>query len=232
MPYRKSPFFSLGMESRFLQAVVLFGAALVLVVVLQILLPWLILGALGWAGLWLWRRQQRYERALHQLFYELVQASGGRISVLDFAIAARLPGPQARAFLDARAREFYANFEPTEQGDLLYTFNVSGMSTSTSEEAESGKTAEPVVNPPAPASSAIFDVPASVIGPQTGAPKLGPNAILQLPLNDLASRLGCSLTLLDQKKWAADFARWSQDRDPERLSWRYDPLSNRFYCLP
>jgi hypothetical protein len=37
-------------------------------------------------------------------------------------MAAHVTGQQARAFLDARARDFWADFEPTPQGDVLYRF--------------------------------------------------------------------------------------------------------------
>ncbi|MBD0334330.1 MAG: hypothetical protein ICV62_02475 [Cyanobacteria bacterium Co-bin13] len=129
MPRRKSHSFPLAVENRLLQAIVLIGSALLLLVILQILLPWLVLAGLLGAGFWFWQRRQQRQQDLHQLFYQLIRASGGRISVLDFAIAARLTGPQARTFLDARAREFYANFEPTEQGDILYTFYSPGIQT-------------------------------------------------------------------------------------------------------
>ncbi|MBD2256410.1 hypothetical protein [Pseudanabaena sp. FACHB-2040] len=129
MPRRKSYSFPLTVENRLLQAIVLIGSVLLLLVILQILLPWLVLAALFGAVFWLWQRQQQRQQDLHQLFYQLIRSSGGRISVLDFAIAARLTGPQARTFLDARAREFYANFEPTEQGDILYTFSSPGIQT-------------------------------------------------------------------------------------------------------
>lgn len=127
MPYRKPHSFSLDVESRLLRLLLLAGTALVLVVIVQILLPWLVLAALIGVGFWLKQRQRTEQHALHRLFYEMLKANCGKVSVLDFAIAADLTGPQARAFLDARAREFYANFEPTEHGDILYTFSSPGI---------------------------------------------------------------------------------------------------------
>lgn len=123
MPYRKPHSFFLGGEDRLLQLLGLAAGGFLLLIIVQILLPWLVLAALVGTGYWIWRRRKKQERDLYQLFYDLIQANGGRISVLDFAIAACLTGPQARAFLDARAREFYANFEPTDHGDVLYTFS-------------------------------------------------------------------------------------------------------------
>ncbi len=122
MPLR--PFHSpgAGLEYRLRIALVLAGAAVVAVLVLRLLLPWLVLGGLGGAALWLWRRQKAREQALHQVFYAQLAIHQGRISVLDFAIAAQITGSEARQFLDQRAQEFWGDFEPTAAGDILYTF--------------------------------------------------------------------------------------------------------------
>ena len=100
------------------------AGAMVLAVgwLLQVLLPWLLLlGAIAIGG-WGWQRYQQRQQYLYAVFYDALQVSHGRLSALEFAMAAQLPGPQARAFLDARAREFWAEFEPPPQGDVLYTF--------------------------------------------------------------------------------------------------------------
>lgn len=83
----------------------------------------LTLGLIGWR---FWRRRQRTVKArkafLQQTFYQLLQTNRGRITVFDFAVHTNLTGPEAREFLNARAREFYANFEPNDHGDVLYVF--------------------------------------------------------------------------------------------------------------
>lgn len=83
----------------------------------------LTLAIIGWR---IWRRRQRTIKAkrafLQQTFYQLLQANRGRITVFDFALHTNLSGAEAREFLNARAREFYANFEPNDHGDVLYVF--------------------------------------------------------------------------------------------------------------
>ncbi|MBD1916157.1 MULTISPECIES: hypothetical protein [Cyanophyceae] len=111
-----------GLEYRLLMALIMASAALVTVLLIQLLLPWLVVGGLIAGGLWFWQRQRARERALHQIFYAQVAAHQGRISVLDFAIAAQLTGSEARRFLDQRAQDFWGDFEPTPSGDVLYTF--------------------------------------------------------------------------------------------------------------
>lgn len=122
MPQR--PFHSpgAGLEYRLLMALIMASAALITVLLIQLLLPWLVVGGLIVGALWFWRRQRARERALHQIFYAQVAAHQGRISVLDFAIAAQLTGSEARRFLDQRAQDFWGDFEPTPSGDVLYTF--------------------------------------------------------------------------------------------------------------
>lgn len=126
---RHRPGATSDLEQRLWLALLLAGGSFLAVVLLKMLLPWLLLAGVIGLGFWLWHRQQQREKALHLLFYDLLQNRGGRISALDFAMAAKLTGPEARAFLDARAKEFYANFHPTDQGDILYTF-VTCQSTS------------------------------------------------------------------------------------------------------
>ncbi|MGF1569353.1 MAG: hypothetical protein ACFCVD_15010 [Nodosilinea sp.] len=111
-----------GVEQRLAIALLLAAIVLAAVLLVHLLLPWLLLAALLGTGLWLWHRQQAQEKALHLLFYNHLTTHQGRISVLEFAIAAELTGAEARAFLDARAQEFFADFEPTDTGDVLYTF--------------------------------------------------------------------------------------------------------------
>lgn len=106
------------------------------------------LGLIGWR---FWRRRQRTIKAkqtfLQQTFYQLLQSNRGRITVFDFAVHTNLTGPEAREFLNARAREFYANFEPNDHGDVLYVFpTLSSMSQSASQSAISSSLDQPNQN--------------------------------------------------------------------------------------
>ena len=122
MPLRPVHSPGAGLEYRLAIALVLAGAALVAVLVVRLLLPWLVVGGLAGGALWFWRRQKAREQALHQIFYAQLATHRGRLSVLDFAIAAQITGREARQFLDQRAQEFWGDFEPTPAGDVLYTF--------------------------------------------------------------------------------------------------------------
>jgi hypothetical protein len=86
-------------------------------------LPPIVMGS----AVWLTEQQQAQAREaarLRNAFFRLVQQGQGRTTVLDFAIAAKLDGERAKAYLDDRAREFNADFEVNEAGMVLYRFNL------------------------------------------------------------------------------------------------------------
>lgn len=99
-------------------------AVLLLFLLLKLLLPWLMGLGVIIVGYAFWQRQRQSQQRLHQCFYDYLRMNDGRISVLDFAMTAQITGPEARAFLDARARDFCGEFEPLAHGDILYTFRT------------------------------------------------------------------------------------------------------------
>lgn len=48
---------------------------------------------------------------------------------------------------------------------------------------------------------------------------------------ELAKRLGVHPATLSKNRSKANFAKWSQDRDPERLTWEYVPATERYTPL-
>ncbi|HSM83189.1 MAG TPA: hypothetical protein VLS96_15985, partial [Nodosilinea sp.] len=108
-----------GLERRVTLGLALGLAGLVIALILRLLLPWLLGAAAVGAAVGGWRRYRARQLALHQVFYAQLAAYRGRVSVLDFAIAAQITGGEARRFLDQRAQEFWGDFEPTAAGDVL-----------------------------------------------------------------------------------------------------------------
>ena len=80
----------------------------------------------GGSILWGLRRKNKTELSdrLDSIFYEILQANHGKITVLQLAMAAKLPGKQAKEYLNQKSHEFNASFEPSEQGDIIYLFNI------------------------------------------------------------------------------------------------------------
>jgi len=179
--------------------------------VLRILLPSLrvvIPVVLGW---WLWRRfqnvQKTQQNALNAIFYQLIQDHQGRITVLDFAMMAKLPAATAREFLDARAKEFSAHFEVTEQGDTFYVFRT----------LKSYHPQPLTLEQKSPESTA----------------HQGKQSIASEPLTQakLAKRLGVSAGAIRRKKFSPDLAEWSKARDPDGICWMYLVQSRRFFAV-
>jgi large subunit ribosomal protein L7/L12 len=82
-------------------------------------------GVGGWMA-WRLHQQGKNKRRdrLQSIFYELLKQSKGQITVLQLAMEAKLSGTEARQFLNEQAREFNANFEVNDQGEIFYFFNI------------------------------------------------------------------------------------------------------------
>ncbi|MBW4471169.1 MAG: hypothetical protein KME45_12300 [Stenomitos rutilans HA7619-LM2] len=63
-----------------------------------------------------------HRQAMRERFFQVLQANQGRVSVLNFAAAARLEPAIARQHLDAWAKEFSATFDVSEEGNIYYIF--------------------------------------------------------------------------------------------------------------
>ncbi|MGB3572424.1 MAG: hypothetical protein WA783_02880 [Phormidesmis sp.] len=73
------------------------------------------------------RRQKALaeQRQLQQALYLLIQSSKGRLTPIQFAIAANISIDEAEDFLNHQAKSLDANFEVTDSGALVYLFPVS-----------------------------------------------------------------------------------------------------------
>lgn len=47
--------------------------------------------------------------------------------------------------------------------------------------------------------------------------------------NDLAKRLGLTPSYLGQKRQMKEFTRWSRERDPDSIGWKFDARTKLFY---
>ncbi len=76
-------------------------------------------------GGWLLHASSRLEKqAMRERFFQLLQVSQGRVSVLEFAAATRLEPAIARRHLDDWAKEFSATFDVSEEGHIYYLFAI------------------------------------------------------------------------------------------------------------
>jgi predicted transcriptional regulator len=68
-------------------------------------------------------RQQEQNR-LRATFFNLLQENNGHITTLRFAMAAGLEGRVAKAYLDDWAKEFNAAYNISEEGNVIYHFDL------------------------------------------------------------------------------------------------------------
>lgn len=84
-----------------------------------------------WGGWIVWNlhRENRAKEGdrLRSTFFQVAKENDGCVSVMQFSMAANLPGDKAKEFLDERAKEFSANFDVDEQGGIFYRFPVKGI---------------------------------------------------------------------------------------------------------
>lgn len=82
-------------------------------------------GAGGWIA---WRLHQQAQKKksdrLQSIFYGLLKKGDGKVTTLQFAMEAQLPGTEAKEYLDKQAQAFHANFEVNEEGEIFYYFNI------------------------------------------------------------------------------------------------------------
>lgn len=94
----------------------------ILLTVLLTLLVFFGLAPTALGGLLLYTSFKADQHAIRDRFFQLLQTNQGRLSLLDFAAATRLEPMIARRYLDGWAKEFFATFEVTDNGDIDYIF--------------------------------------------------------------------------------------------------------------
>jgi hypothetical protein len=184
----------------FVAAGVTFTLLRMLLPLLRVLVPVLI----GW---WLWRRwhkvQKSQQERLNGVFYQLIQEHEGRVTVLDFAMTAKLTAIAAREYLDARAKEFSAHFEVTERGDMFYLF---------------------------PTLKASQFQPIDYLGKSLESDEQDESVTIhELTQAQLARRLGVSAGVVSRKKLSPDLSEWTKARDPDGVGWAYLAQKRRFF---
>ncbi|NJK73762.1 MAG: hypothetical protein HC849_09290 [Oscillatoriales cyanobacterium RU_3_3] len=177
---------------------------------------------LGWAYK-LYQQQEKNKLArLDEVFYRLIKENQGRVTALDLAMNAKLPGEKTQQYLDDRAKEFAADFEVTEQGGILYYF-------------QTAKPEEIVANIPQPAAVQKVEIQSPKAADKS--PELFPIAKIQAGSNpkisftqtELSRRFKVHANTISKWKIKAEFPEWSRQKDPEAIAWEYSTENKRFY---
>lgn len=226
MPRRKQLFrkrYRSSASSTLVGYVFIVGLAIALI---QSLLPFIILAGIIWGAYKLWQywNQQQQQTAilskeqqnkLISALYKIIQQHQGRVSVIDFAMTTKVTSDEAKIFLDAKAKEFLAEFEVTESGDVLYVFNT----------LKNQKVSESILE--TQSQSQINSKESFSISVEEERI----DKSVSLSQADLARRFNLSSTSVGRKKFSPDFTQWTQERDPEGQSWHYDADRKTFHPL-
>jgi hypothetical protein len=169
--------------------------------------------------------QQQYKNKLAHLdsvFYRLIKENQGRVTALDLAMNAQLPGEKVQEYLDERAKEFAADFEVTEQGGILYYFQVVQAVNQSEIPAANIAVKEPErTRPKTPEKSPeLFPIAKN---------KDSQNPKISFTQTELSRRFKVHISTLGKWKVKPDFAQWSREKDPEAIAWEYSTENKRFY---
>ena len=188
------------------------------------LLPFVILAGIGWGFYKAWQywgqqqqksvsSTQEKQEKLISIFYDLIQQHQGRISIFDFAMNAKVMAPEAKAFLDEKAKEFCAEFEVTDSGKVLYVFDSLKNEPQTEE----------------PHKIKVSEKFKQISSGDTKEIQL--DQAISFNQAELARRFNLSSSSVGRKKFSPDFAQWSKERDPQGWNWHYSIEKKRFHPL-
>lgn len=86
----------------------------------------------GWLAWGLYRDGKNKKLALDKeesdrlqgIFFQMIRERNGQITALHFAMESQLSAHQAKQYLEEQAKEFNADFEVSDRGDVVYRFKV------------------------------------------------------------------------------------------------------------
>ncbi|MBO0350524.1 hypothetical protein J0895_15755 [Phormidium pseudopriestleyi FRX01] len=90
------------------------------------------IGMGGWLAWGLYREGKNKKLALDKeesdrlqgIFFQMIRERNGQITVLHFAMETQLSANQAKQYLEEQAKEFNADFDVSDRGDVIYRFKV------------------------------------------------------------------------------------------------------------
>jgi hypothetical protein len=84
----------------------------------------------AWLALTVQQQEEKKKRdRLNATWFQLLQQNEGIINVLEFSGVTSLSASEAKEYLDQKAKEFSANFEVDDQGNIFYRFPVRSLDT-------------------------------------------------------------------------------------------------------
>jgi hypothetical protein len=68
------------------------------------------------------QKLKQIETEKEQIFLKLLQETDGEITITKFALSAQISMEEAKEYLDIKAQQLNANFEPSNDGGIIYNF--------------------------------------------------------------------------------------------------------------
>lgn len=186
--------------------------------------------------LWQNYQWQKWSQQVNPFFHQLIQETQGRVTALDLAMKANLSGAAAQRYLDTKAQEFGASaLDYQDKGKVYYfiTANTLGSIFDDSEPSrqsyvndapEAVAPARKEQQPQELADDEEFEEPENEPTDEQRASK----ALIQ---SELARRLDVHSSTIYKRRSEPYFADWSQGRDPEGISWRFEPDNMLFFPI-
>ncbi|MFE1747355.1 hypothetical protein [Coleofasciculus sp. H7-2] len=199
---------------------------------------WPVLLALVLVGiclrLWQNYQWQKWSQQVNPFFHQLIQETQGRVTALDLAMKANLSGAAAQRYLDTKAQEFGARALDYQDKGKVYYFITANTLGSIFDDSE-------------PSSESYFNDAPEALAPSRKEPQPQESADEELEepeeptdeqrdskaliQSELARRLDVHSSTIHKRRSEPYFADWSQGRDPEGISWRFEPDSMLFFPI-
>lgn len=202
--------------------------------------------------LWDTFQWQQWCRQVNPYFTELIRDNRGYLTPMDLSLKANLSGQAAKRFLDRKAQEYGAQRKSCSEQVTAYYFITASSLGSIFDDSEPVtedqlealpppaahpfSQAEPEKQEHGSAFAALVQLKESR-HKEEKAPQPEPPATtaeqpqLSLIQADLAKRLDTTPSTLTRRRSDADFAQWSQSKDPDGIAWSYLPDNKVFVPL-
>ena len=198
-----------------------------------------------------WQNYQwrKWSEQVNPYFNDLIKENRGYLTPIDLSLKANLTAKAAKAYLERKSAEYGTS--PTEVADkgVVYYFPTASALGQIFDDSEpfgdlEAAESEPIDTPSqatATASSTVKESnPVSLREITQLAAKTASTATESIPtevnpLNqaELAKRLDVNSSTVGRNKGKpeADFAIWSQSKDPQGIAWKYLSESNEFVAV-
>ena len=207
----------------------------ILLVILMLVIGFKVLQQYQW---------QKWCQQVNPVFHEMIRETQGKITPMDLAITGNFSGTTAKRYLDAKATEFGASIQNSQEGGEVYYFMTASILGDILDSSEPAKElpSQPV-SKTARASLLAPPEPQPVKSePETEAPPPETHQEVKRSLeqqllfgsliqSELAKRLNVYSSTVYKRRNDPDFPEWCRYKDPDGIAWKYSEKTKEFFTL-